>query len=58
MPLLEADDTDGRSRSHSEMVAARLASYSSVELYPTAKPKLLTGRCDDDGGRYHTIDCD
>ena len=38
MPLLEADDTDGGSRSHTEMAAARLASYSSVELYPTAKP--------------------
>jgi len=58
VPLLEADDTDGGSRSHTEMAAARLASYSSVELYPTVKPKLLTRHCDDDGGRYHTIDCD
>ena len=58
MRLLEADDTDGGSRSHPEMAAAGLAPYSSVELYPAAKPKLLTGRCIDDGGRYHTIDCD
>ena len=58
MPLLEADDTDGGSRSHTETAAARVASYFSVELYPTAKSKLLTRRCDDDGGRYHTIDCD
>jgi hypothetical protein len=58
MPLLEADDTDGGSRSHPEMAAAGLASYFSVELYPTAKPKLLTRHWDDDGGRYHTIDCD
>jgi hypothetical protein len=58
MPLLEAGDTDGASRSHPEMAAARLASYSSVELYPTAKQKLLTRRCVDDGGRYQTIDCD
>jgi hypothetical protein len=57
MPLLEADDTDGGSRSHAEMAAAKLASYSSVELYPTAKPRQLTGRCDD-GDRYQTIDCD
>lgn len=57
MPLLEADDTDGGSRSHAEMAAAKLASYSSVELYPTAKPRQLTGRCDD-GNRYQTIDCE
>jgi hypothetical protein len=58
MPPLEADDTDGGSRSHTEMAAARLASYFSVELYPTAKPEMLTRRCDYDGGRYHIIDCD
>jgi hypothetical protein len=58
MPLLEAGDTHGGSRSHPKMAAARLASYFSDELYPTAKPKLLTRHCDDDGGRYHIIDCD
>lgn len=57
MPLLEADDTDGGSRCHTEMAVDRLASYFSDELYPTAKPKLLTRHCDDDGGRYHIIDC-
>jgi hypothetical protein len=58
MPLLEADDTDGGCRSHTEVAAARLASYSSIELYPTAKPRQLTGHCGDDSGRYQTIDCD